>query len=277
MNQQNIEILMNGLSNNLGQKFYGVDKTVVLQLLFTQIARAVFLIGNIMSQERRGPQESTPQLDEKNPGGIFFPPGISENEITEILEEKGDGGTSVIQPPRTVTNEEMIIAQMERRRLEIRWEKQLDGRDLSKRRGREKSLDEHKEKLAKSQAKLGSDQGAVENELAQLSGPDPDASPSALTYVPPEDQQILAKFAKPEIDLPGVARITRELPDPLESHASLIGSATEDPEIARIFIEGQNRGNHNGSGPSKLPMFSLNPLHSSGAPEEDDYSPDSRP
>lgn len=125
--------------------------------------------------------------------------------------------------------------------------------------------------------KYGRAPKVVADAISQDLDSDSDFSSGPSAYVPPEDPEMLAKFAKPEIDLPGVARITRELPDPLGPHASLIGSATEDPEIARIFIEGQNRGIHNGPGPSRLKMFSLNPRHLSEVPDEDDYGPDSRP
>jgi len=125
--------------------------------------------------------------------------------------------------------------------------------------------------------KYGRPPEVIKIESSQISSPNSDLSSSPLTYVPPEDPQILAKLSQPEIDLSVGAKIPRGLPDPLDQYASIIKSITDDQEIAGILIEEQMRGNLNGPGSSQIEPFSFNPLHRWGAPDADDYGPDSRP
>jgi len=230
-------------------------------------------LENTMYQERQGllPQ-STQGLD-----GAFILPSAEEAHMAELEKGEEEDNNPVIQTHHTVTTEEMIIAQKARRKTERRLEALRDGRSPSKAKGKGKSAEEHIKNQAKLRVKFGSAQMAVENEFTQVSGSDPDFSSSPITYVPPEDPQILAKLTQSEIDLSLGAKIPRGLPDPLDQYASIIKSITDDQEIAGILIEEQMRGNLNGPGSSQIEPFSFNPLHRWGAPDADDYGPDSRP
>lgn len=122
--------------------------------------------------------------------------------------------------------------------------------------------------------KVGSEQRIIENGLAQVLETDTDPS---LTYVPPENPQILVQLNKSKIAPYQGARIPHGSLDPLNGCTSLVRSATDDPQIADILIEEQKQGNPDGPGPNQLAMFSLNPRSRQRAADADDYSPDSRP
>jgi|SRR3989344_3194314 len=141
-----------------------------------------------------------------------------------------------------------------------------------------KTPGEREEIRRKQNKKYGRTPEVVAGEISQNLTPDPDFSSGPSVYVPPEDPQILEKFGRSRVDLTDVARISRELPDPVEPCASLIRSAARDPEVAELLIEEQMWGNPNGQGPSRMETFSLKPLPRWMAPSDaDDFGPDSRP
>jgi hypothetical protein len=194
-------------------------------------------------------------------------PSIDEAKLAQILAEKGDIDPQVQLAPKDETAEPLDPAEP-KTTLQQRYLLATNGavhRNYDRTRRPPWVKDEIGRIIEK---RVGPEQRVVENGLAQVL--DTNTSPS-LTYIPPEDPQILVQLNRSKIDPSQGTRIPHGSLDPLNGCTSLVRSATNDPQIADILIEEQERGNSNGPGPNQLEPFSLN------TPEADDYSPDSRP